>query len=168
LAEQRALRVLANLEQVESVTDPFAALEGLAGQAVALVDILRKQVAQLQEIRYRGGPGSGTEQLRAELAAYLSALGRAESILGRILSLDLDSRRVRLEEAKVAAVVLALDKVLASPDLALDSERQRRGRELLARALGAPSVRTSLGTPALAREEARLRAKQALDVEAVD
>lgn len=140
LIEQQARKTLADLEQVETLTDPFTALEGLASQAVQLVDVLRGQVAQLQELRYRGGPGSGTEQLRAELAAYLSALGRAESILGRILSLDLDTRRVRIEEAKVAAIVLALDKVLASPDLALDAARQRRARELLARALGAQGV----------------------------
>ena len=142
LAEHRARRTLAELEQVDPVTDPFAALEGLAGQAVALVDVLRDQVSQLQEVRYRGGPGSGTEQLRAELSAYLTALGRAESILGRVVSLDLDARRVRLQEAQVAAVVVALDNVLASPAMALDAERQRRGRELLARALGAPGTVT--------------------------
>jgi len=170
LAEQRARRTLSDLEQTESVVDPFAALEALAGQAVGLVDVLRGMVGELQEIRYRGGPGTGTEQLRAEMSAYLNALGRAESILGRIVSLDLEGRRVRLAEAQVAAVVLALDKVLASADLGLDAERQRRGRELLARALGAPGVVSkSLAAPAnmpadLRRNEAHLIRSQAAEV----
>jgi hypothetical protein len=174
LAEQAARRTLSDLgAEAPPVVDALDALERLGGEAVRLVDVLRGMVSDLEEIRYRGGPGSGTEQLRGELGAFLSALGRAESVLGRILALDLDAKRVRIEEAKVAAVVLALDKVLASPDLALDTERQRRGRELLARALGAPAVSKQLAAPVngaadLARNEAHLLPRQALEAVAVE
>jgi len=174
IAEQAARRTLSDLgAEAPPVVDALDALERLAGEAMRLVDVLRGMVSDLEEIRYRGGPGSGTEQLRGELGAFLSALGRAESVLGRILALDLDAKRVRIEEAKVAAVVLALDKVLGSPDLGLDTERQRRGRELLARALGAATVSKSLAVPAngpaeQARNGARLMPSQALEAVAVD
>jgi hypothetical protein len=136
LAAAEARRTLDDLGgRVDPIGDPFAALERLAGEAVALVDVLRGQVAALQAIRYQGGPGSGTEQLRGELQAYLSALGRAESILGRIASLDLDARRVRLQEAQAAIVIAAFAKVLDR--IGLDSEAQRRARGMLALELGA-------------------------------
>lgn len=138
LAEQAARRTLADLDVVEPVTDAFGALESLAGEAVALVEVLRGKVAELREIRYESG--QGFEQLRAELAVYLQSLTRAESIRSNIVKLDLDSRRVRLREVQVMAVVSALDKVLTDSSLALDPARQRHARELLARALGAPAV----------------------------
>ena len=138
LIEQQAARVLADLgEEIEPVTDPLSALEQVAGQAMALVDLLRGKVAELEQIGY---PSSqGLEQTRAELSLYLSALGRAESVVGRMLSLDLESRRLRLDEAKAALVVAALSRVLADRHLALDSERQRWARSKLARELGAPA-----------------------------
>ena len=146
LLEQRAQSVLAELgEDIEPIRDPLTALEEVAGQVMALVGLLKGKVSELTEIRYSSG--MGLEQVRSELSVYLSALTRAESVLGRIISLDLEGRRVTIEEAKVAAVVLALDKVLASPDLSLDSERQRRGRQLLARALGAQGVSKVLAAP---------------------
>jgi hypothetical protein len=139
LAEQAARKTLTDLNEVTPVIDPFGALENIAGQTVALVEVLRPMVADLEAVRYRGGPGSGTEQLRGELGAYITALTRAESVLGRILSLDLEGRRVRLAEAQIGAVLSAFDTVLASPALALSTDEQRKGRELLARALGTPN-----------------------------
>lgn len=137
-ARAAALRTLRDLGEVEPVTDPVGALEHLAGQAVALVEVLRGLVSKLEEVRYSGGPGSGGEQLRGELTAYLSALGRAESILGRIVALDLDARRVRLQEAQAALVVAAFARVLRHRELALAPELQRRARSLLAAELGQP------------------------------
>lgn len=155
LAEEAARKRLANLHEVTPVTDAVVALETLAGEAVGLVEVLRSMVGDLEQVRYRGGPGSGTEQLRGELAAYISALGRAESILRHIVGLDLDARRVRLAEAQVGAVVSALDQVLASPDLGLDTAQQRRGRELLAHLLAGRTVpRVLVEVPA--KESAQL------------
>jgi hypothetical protein len=138
LAEQRARATLADLDHIEPVTDPFAALEDLAGQAVALVGVLRSKVAELQSVRYESG--QGLEQLRGELQAYLSALQRAESVLSKIVSLDLESRRVRIQEAQASLVASALARVLGSAQLQLDPERQRLARQMLARELGAPAV----------------------------
>lgn len=102
---------------------------------LGLVEVLRAMVGDLETIRYRGGPGSGGEQIRGELQAYLSALGRAESVLSKIIALDLDSRRLRLDEAKATFIVAALAKVLGHRDLELSEDRQRRARALLAQEL---------------------------------
>lgn len=144
LAEQAARRVLADLgEPVEPVVDAVGALESLAGECVALTSILRQKVAALETIRYSSS--QSFEQLRGEVSAYIAMLGRTESVLSKIVSLNLDARRVQLDEARVLLVVAALDAVLSHRDLALDPARQRRGRELLARRLGAsPTVLVGL------------------------
>ena len=134
IVEQRARRVLAELGTVEPVTDAIGELERIAGQAVVLCDLLRGVVAELEEIRYRGGLGKGVEQVRGELTAYMAALARAESVLAKIVSLDLDARRVRIDELRAAFVVAAFADVLTH--LGLDDEQQRVARALLARKLG--------------------------------
>jgi len=174
LVEQRARRSLADLHTTEAVVDPFAALESLAAQAVGLVDVLRGMVGDLEEIRYRGGPGSGTEQVRGEVQVYLSTLGRAEAILSKIIGLGIEGRKVQIEEAKILLIVSALDSVLAHRDLALDPDRQRRARELLARRLGAPElVSKPLAEPRnlpadLDRSDEHLIHSQASGTEAVE
>ena len=132
--ERRALaraQRLVELLDAGPCTDPVGALLDLAGQAKALVDILRAVVAQLDEVAYRGGIGDGQEQVRGELSAYISAMGRAESVLGRILSLGLEERRVRVVEAQADLLEAALVLVLRHPDLGLDGVRIERARELL-------------------------------------
>jgi hypothetical protein len=130
-AEAQARRALAALEFSSPCEDPIGALLDLAGQAMALVDLLRPVVARLEEVSYKGGLGAGPEQVRGELQAYLAAMKRAESILGRIVSLDLESRRVAVSEAQATVMVTALAAVLTHSDLGLDPPRQQLARELL-------------------------------------
>lgn len=141
LAEQRARRLLADLGEVQPLGDPITALEDLGAQAVALTNLLRPIVANLEDVRARGGLGS--ETIRGELQGYLASMARAESILGRILSLGLDERRVRVQEAEAAAYIAALGRVLGR--LGLDDEQQRTARIWLATELG-----VSLGVNAAA------------------
>lgn len=135
--ERQARAALASLGEAEPVTDPIGELERLAGEVLRLVAVLRDMVGQLDEIRYRGGLGA--EQVRGEVQVYLQTIARAESILGRIVALDLDARRVRLQEAQAALVVTAFAKVLRHRELALAPELQRRARSLLAAELGQPT-----------------------------
>jgi hypothetical protein len=93
-----AKRLFERVGKTEPITDPILALEELAGQTMALVESLRGVVTTLKTIRYRDAQGK--EQLRAELSVYLAALQQAESILGRIVVLDLDERRVRVVERR--------------------------------------------------------------------
>lgn len=130
IAEQRARRYLADLGgDVAPVTDPIGELERLGGQAVALVDLLRGVVSELQELRYRA-MGLGAEQVRGELQAYMAAMARAESILGRIVSLNLDERRTRIQEAQVEQVLAAIGRAL--DQLGLSEGEQQRAAELIA------------------------------------
>jgi len=139
LAEQKARAVLAELgEDIAPVTDALAALEDVAGQTMALVNLLKGKVAELTELRYASG--MGLEQTRAELTLYVSVLGRAESVLSKIIGLNLEGRRVQLNEARIAFVVGALSRVVSHRDLGLDEGAQRRARAMLARELGAPTV----------------------------
>lgn len=139
-AEERARRTLADLGgDVEPCTDPWAALEQLGGQAVVLVDALRGVVAQLQEIRYQGGPGSGTEQTRGELSAYMQALNTAERILSRMAALGISERRQALVEAQASQVFTALETTLTlqqfgiGPDL-VERIKAELGRRILVEA----------------------------------
>lgn len=109
-------------------------LQELAAEALAFKDALAERVAQLEELRYRGASG---EQLRGELQAYTAALDRAEGFVHRLARLGLDERQVKLDEARVVLLVSVLERVLADPQLGLDSRRQALGRELLATALEA-------------------------------
>lgn len=136
LVEQTARATLADLDHTEPVTDPFAALEDLAGQAKRFADILRTKVGELTQVGYSSS--QGLEQVKAEIQVYLSALTRAESVLAKIVSLDLESRRVRIAEAQASLVAAALARVLASSRLGLDNDAQRWARAALAKELGAP------------------------------
>lgn len=125
------------------ITDPITALEELAGQAKALVDSLAAVVTDLKTIRYRGDHG---EQLRGELTVYLAALQQAESILGRIVVLDLDDRRVRVDERRARleaevtqAAVANMQQLLLDLGLDLNApEVQQAVRAFFCRWDGAP------------------------------
>jgi hypothetical protein len=92
MADAEARQVLAELD-VTPVTDPFAALDQLAGQAVAwqraVAGILNRLSAD--RIRYEGA--SGAEQLRAEVALYERAMDRTAQILTAMGRLKLADRR---------------------------------------------------------------------------
>lgn len=95
-----------------TVTDPLTALGQLAGQVLALRDALGEQVNQLQSIRYEDAKGA--EQLRAEVAVYMQAIGECRQVLVAVARLNIDERLARIEETKARAVVAALDAGLAS------------------------------------------------------
>ncbi|HVD04284.1 MAG TPA: HGGxSTG domain-containing protein [Candidatus Dormibacteraeota bacterium] len=131
LAEQAALRVVQR-EGIVPIGDPIEMLRQLSAEAVALKDFFNDRLKALEELRYQSGAG---EQLRAEVALYERALDRSQRFLHDLARLGLDERTAKLDEAKVVLLVSVLERVLASPDLALDAGRQARGRELLAEAL---------------------------------
>lgn len=129
LAEQRARGLLSALgEDVPPVVDPFAALEQIAGQAVALVEVLRPIVGSLSDVRARGGLGAVV--VAPELQVYIAALGRAESVLSKIVSLGLDERRTRIAEAQVDLVLAAIGRALDR--LEMSDDDQQRARVLIA------------------------------------
>ncbi len=123
LAEARARKMLAKLGRPEPVDDPIGELLLVAGEATAWSQFLREKVRELQgDLRYEHEKAG--EQIRAEAALYTQALRQTSDVLARIVALDLEANRLRLEEAKVLILVKALDQVLGSRELALTSEQR--------------------------------------------
>lgn len=86
------------------VTEPLAVLAELAGEAVALKSALSVRVAELGDgIRYTAS-GTGTEQLRAEVALYERAMDRAGRFLDLLAKSGFEERRVRVSEEQGAQV----------------------------------------------------------------
>jgi hypothetical protein len=110
IVEQEARRVLHRFGG-DVVTDPLTALGQLAGQVLALRDALGEQVNRLDSIRYEDAKGA--EQLRAEVAVYMQAIGECRQVLVAIARLDIDRRLAAIEETKARAVVAAIDSALA-------------------------------------------------------
>ncbi|MGC2295308.1 MAG: hypothetical protein WA695_01255 [Candidatus Dormiibacterota bacterium] len=133
LAEAKATKAIAR-EKLTPVDDPIGALRELAAEAIALKRYFGERVAALQSVRYEGHGGAG-EQVRAEMTLFGQMFDRSAKLCESLARLGLDDRVARIEEAKVVLLVAVLEKVLASPELALDPGRQARGRELLADAL---------------------------------
>ncbi len=154
LLERQVRATLADIgEDVEPLEDPYAALMDVATQAKAFADVMKAKVAELTKVGYSSA--QGLEQTKAEVQVYLSALTRAESVLKSIIGLDLEGRRVRLEEAKASLVASALARVVSDNRLGLDPERQRLARSLLAKELGAPAPAIEVVTTPRASAGAR-------------
>lgn len=98
---------------MEPCADPLIELQKLAGQVIAWKQLLAEQVAQLAEWRYTA-PGSGTEQLRAEVALFERAMDRCLHVLTAIAKLDLDNRLARITEQQAAAVVRAVSAAITA------------------------------------------------------
>lgn len=129
LAEQQAVKAVKRAGvDVEAVADPVALLRELAAEAVALKEFFAERLAALEELRYRSGSG---EQLRSEVALYERSLERAQKFAADLARLGISERSVRVDEARVILLVAVLERVLASPTLALDLGRQAEARTLL-------------------------------------
>ena len=125
--EADARAVLA-YEATEPIGDPVLELALLAAEVKATVRAIGARVNALQDVRFESL--TGTEQVRAELTLlgeYQDRLARMLTALGR---LDLDGRRVRINEAQAAVLVAAVDQLLTH--LALGPERTAEARQVFA------------------------------------
>jgi hypothetical protein len=95
---------------VDPVTDPITELEMLAGEAVTLTRLLRGAVSRLESVRWDGEYVG--EQVRGEVQAYLSSMARTESILAKIVGLNLEERRVKFQEAQSRMIVACMTACL--------------------------------------------------------
>ena len=99
--QAQAASELAKLD-VTPVGNPLEELRTLAAQAVAWKDRMAAKVNELSDVSYKSTLGQ--EQLRAELLLWERALDRCMTVLLAMAKLDLDTRLVRIEEAKAAMV----------------------------------------------------------------
>jgi hypothetical protein len=111
LARARARRLLTKIaDDPENVSDPMGALENIGGQMLTLMEMMRGEIDRMDAVRRESD--QGLEQIRGEITIYLNAAQRAESIVEKILRLDLDERRVRLQAAQAALVFDAWERAL--------------------------------------------------------
>lgn len=123
-------------ESLDPVTDPLEALARLADEALAMKEALAARVNDLKSIRY-SSHGSGTEQLRAEVALYERALDRSAKFLDLLVKSGFEERRVAIGEqqgqmvASVLRVVLSrmLDGVISVDGVAADPETSAAVRQ---------------------------------------
>lgn len=102
LATERARHELELLgEPAGPITDPHDALARICGQAVALVDVLRRHVALAVDVT---GP---------EVGAYIASLRQAESSLSAALRAGIEEREVKLSESQGALLVTVIRAVMA-------------------------------------------------------
>jgi hypothetical protein len=135
MAVEKATKVISR-EKLAPVDDPIGALRELAAEAMAVKRYFGERVNALEQLRYQAGAG---EQTRAELTLYGAAFDRAAKLCESLARLNLDERTVRLDEARVALLVAALQGVLADPALGLNPSRQAIARELLVARLAGPT-----------------------------
>jgi hypothetical protein len=122
-----------------AVTDPIGELLQVAGEATAWSQFLRDQVRALQgDLRYEHEKAG--EQLRAEAALYTQALRQTSEMLARIVSLDLEERRLQVEQAKAAIVIGAVNTALSHRELNLTTAQQQFARQLVVKGLGTPTI----------------------------
>jgi hypothetical protein len=126
VADANARKQLAKLSrlvgEVEPVTDALGALELLAGKAVRLVEILEAKVSMLKSPRYTSD--QGLEQIRGEMVVYQQGLRDAKAILETLVRLDLETKRVRLEERQVEFIINAFVYALEDRKAALTTEQR--------------------------------------------
>lgn len=131
--ETEARRALADFRP-GPVTNPLQALGEHAAIVTELRDYLRDQVARLENLRYQAGAG---EQLRAELAAYQSALRDTTAVLSAYARLNIDARLAKITEDQAEIVVHALKAGLRAAGVLEASESGRAAHSAMANALRA-------------------------------
>ena len=118
---------------VTPVHDPIAQLSLLAGEVVALKDVLGTKVAELRSWSYRGE--GQEEEVSVLVTLYERALAQCHRVLSDMARLDLDTRLVRLSEAQANLLQQVIEAVLTSPEVDLDQDRQTVARTVLGKEL---------------------------------
>jgi hypothetical protein len=115
---------------VAPIGDPFTELGKLTAEVISFKDALAARVNSLEAIR-DSAPGTGSEQLRAELGLLERSQDRAGKLLGLLVSSNFEERRTRLSEQQGQVAGLAIKRILdAMLDRVLsvldDGEEQRQ------------------------------------------
>lgn len=128
--EAQAVRLVGTEVAIIPVTDPIEALCAIAGEALALRDLLRAQVAALGDVT--NVDRAGVEHTRALLDTYGTALDRAERTCHNLARLGIEDRLARVSEAQVELIFAALQRVVTSRELALNADQHVVFRRLAA------------------------------------
>jgi hypothetical protein len=116
----------------EPVSDPLSQLQAVAGELVAVKDMLRGEVERVEQLRYEGRSG---EQLRGELVAYQASLRDTVNALAIIARLGIDERLAQISEKQAGVVLAAIDAMLAH--LGISGQEAADAKKVAARHLRA-------------------------------
>ena len=107
------------------VTDPLTALQKLAGQAVAWMDIIGDLVNGLRNsLRYEDAKGA--EQLRSEVALMERGMDRTGKLLVDIAKLNIEGRLAGVRQQTADMLERALDAALEKAEVGLDKQAEAR------------------------------------------
>ena len=127
--EERVVRtMLERLGEPTPIHNPVAALLAVAAETRAWQEILRARVSELIDIVYesRDEEGAMIEREKAVVALYERSLDRTSRVLSSLVKLDLETRRVVLEEAQTEMMFRALQAALVGvPKQYQEPARQR-------------------------------------------
>lgn len=121
VATNEALAELAR-RGITPVDNPLSALAELAGEILAVKDIFRARLAELEQ-------DADTERQAAVLGLYERALDRSARVLGDIARLKIDERLMAVTEHQAQTLVAVFTAVLEQLDL---GEQAAQVRELVA------------------------------------
>ena len=120
--------MLERLGEPTPIHNPVAALLAVAAETRAWQEILRARVSELIDIVYesRDEEGAMIEREKAVVALYERSLDRTSRVLSSLVKLDLETRRVVLEEAQTEMMFRALQAALVGvPKQYQEPARQR-------------------------------------------
>jgi hypothetical protein len=117
----------------QPIHDPITQLSLLAGEIVALKDVLGDRVSELQAWSYQDE--GQKEEVRVLVTLYERALVQCHRVLSDMARLDLDTRLVQISEAQADLLQRIVETVLTSPEVGLDRRTQTAARAVLAKEL---------------------------------
>lgn len=109
--------------EIEPVTNPVEAVQYLAGESLAWLDVVRGQVAKLSAVNYSDERGS--QDVRPAIALYERALVNAARLTTDMVRLGVEAKlatQLEKQAAEIVALVrLAVQKARAEPDRPADA-----------------------------------------------
>lgn len=117
----------------EAITDPYAELLRLGGVLRNAANVAGERLNALDSIRNLDDKGS--EQLRSEAVLWREIVTMSQRTLVDIARLDIEDRHLRLEAAKVAAILTVLEDGMRAA--ALDDGQAYRFRQAVRDGLNA-------------------------------
>lgn len=125
ILEERAARsMLERLGQPVPLGNPVLELLAIAAEARSWLEVLRERVTELED--FTTDDIIGVEREKALVGLYERALDRTGNMLAGLVKLNLEARRVNLEEAQIEMMFRVMSSGLtAVPKQYRDAARQK-------------------------------------------
>lgn len=122
-SEKRKSARANSILEIMPITDPLTALYNVAGELMALKELLRGKV---EDMRGEIETSPGSSEVRGAFTAYQIVLRDVVNTLSKITQLKIDERLVAIEQQKADMIASAI--VLTLAELNLDRETQDKAK----------------------------------------